>query len=110
MEGYEQINAFVTPAYSYVEGNKREHYYYDSQNCFYHELFIATGDDGKRRDGKKYWIIEPYKPEGITITEENYEEVKSQIKWVVSCSSEDNDEEKEWDFDKHCVKDGNKIN
>lgn len=104
MQGYEIITAFVRPAYSYIEGEEREHYYLDSQNCFYHEIVIATDDECKRKDGKKYWIIEPYKPEGITITEENYEEIKSQIKWLVSYSSEDDDEDKEWDFNNHCVK------
>lgn len=36
--------------------------------------------------------------------EENFDEIKPQIKWLVTDTSEDEDEEKEWDFDNHCVK------
>lgn len=105
MEGYELINNWCTPAYSYVEGDKKEHWWADSQNCFYYVICEETDPDtDKRYDGKKYWIIEPHKPEGIVITDKNYEELKSQIKWLVTDTSEESDSGKEWDFDKHGVK------
>lgn len=46
---------------------------------------------------KKHWLIEPVKPEGVKITEEN----EDLIKWIVSLGP-DNSEGKEWDFDNHC--------
>lgn len=96
---YEHLIAFATPAYSYEEGDKQEHYWIDSQNCFYYFLDDEPEDGpaGIMKDGKKDWLIEPVKPEGVKITEEN----EDLIKWIVSLGP-DNSEGKEWDFDNHC--------
>lgn len=105
IEGYEFIKSWCTPAYSYIEGDDHEHHWADSQNCYYHVYLDETDEEtGLRPDGKKYWIIEPLKPVGVTITNENYKEVMKQLKWVVTISSETYPEMKEWDFDNHCVK------
>lgn len=105
MEGYEIIQSWVRPAYSYVEGDERERYWVDSQNCYYHIVCEETDEKtDKRFDGKKYWIIEPYKPVGVILTEENFKELQPQIKWLVTDTSEEIHEEREWDFDNHCVK------
>lgn len=105
MEGYEIIKAIVRPAYSYIEGDPKEHYWVDSQNCWYHLICEETDEKTDQRfDGKKYWIIEPYKPVGIQITKENYEDIKHSIKWLVTDTSEKLDEEREWDFEQHKIK------
>lgn len=95
MIGYEIIRNWCRPAYSYIEGDEHEHYWVDSQNCYYYIVYEKTDEKtNKRVDGKKYWIIEPYKPIGITITEENYEEIKPQIKWLVTDTSEYEDKKR----------------
>lgn len=100
MEGYEHIVGWCTPAYSYVEGEDHEHYWVDSQNCWYYLICEETDEKTlKRLDGKKYWIIEPYKPKGVVLTEDN----ESCVRWLVTDTSEEFDEGKEWDFDKHCI-------
>lgn len=105
MEGYEILKNWCRPAYSYIEDDEHEHYWVDSQNCYYYIVCEETDEEsGQRIDGKKYWIIEPFKPIGVIITEENFDEIKPQIKWLVTDTSENEDEEKEWDFDNHCVK------
>lgn len=105
MEGYEHIINWYTPSYSYIEGDKCEHRWVDSQNCWYYLIVEETDEEtGKRFDGKNFWIIEPYKPKGVTITEENYNEIMPQLKWLVTVTSEKGDRGKEWDFENHCVK------
>lgn len=104
MEGYEIIQAFVRPAYSYVEGDGNEHYWLDSQNCWYHMISKETDEKtNKRFDNKKYWIIEPYKPKDVRITEENAIEWKPLIKWLVTDTSNEEDAGKEWDFINHKI-------
>ena len=92
---YEPIKAFVVPAYLYVEGNTHENYWVDSQNLFYH-VFLDDVKDGLI-DGKKFWMISPYKPIGIKITQEN----EGLVKWLVEESTDVEDNELEWDFENH---------
>lgn len=102
MEGYEIIRAFIRPAYSYIEGDNRERYWVDSQNCYYHIVCEETDEQTNLRfDGKKYWIVEPFKPKDIVLTAENWSENKNKIKWLVTDTSEDCDSETEWDFKEH---------
>lgn len=104
MDGYEIIKNWCRPAYSYIEGDKKERYWVDSQNCWYHMICEETDEKtDKRFDEKKYWIIEPYKPIGIQITNDNFEEIKPKIKWLVTDTSEVDDRGKEWNFEKHQV-------
>lgn len=91
---YTYISGFVTPAFSYIEGDEKISYWVDSQNCFYH--IVPTEEGEELIDGKNWWIIEPMKPEGITIN--NQEEWNKYVKWFVSFSSISEDEDLEWDF------------
>lgn len=114
---YTSINNFVTPAYLYIEGNPHEEYWVDSQNLFYYMYLQQPDDKGNFElpkiavnketnligpEGKKWWIIEPVKPEGETITEDNYQDL---VKYMVTeCWDIDFDTyEHEWNFDKHGV-------
>lgn len=90
---YEYLKGFVTPAYSYIEGDEKIRPWKDSQNCYYH---ILLTEDEELIDGKNWWIIEPMKPKGIVIN--NQEEWDKYIKWFVSFSSISEDEKLEWDF------------
>lgn len=105
MKDYKPIIALVKPAYSYVEGDDKEHYWLDSQSCFYYMIYEETDENTfQRHDGKKYWIIEPYIPKDITISDKNFKDVEPLIKWFVTDTSEECDEGKEWNFEKHNVK------
>lgn len=110
-ENYELVCAVVTPAYTYIEGEKREKYWVDDQNMLYHFFYDEEHGDGETYvETRKYWVISPYKPKGTKITPENAD---SLIKWLVSFSwhtsthPEHDDIEYdlyEWDFENHCIK------
>lgn len=85
------MNALVVPAY--VKGEKREEYWEDIQNCLYYYFSDKAAPDDE------YWIISPVKPVGVQITDDNADV----IKWVVYIGPND-DEECEWDFDNHRIK------
>lgn len=89
---YEYLKGFVTPSYSYIEGDKKVRAWRDSQNCYCHIIPI----EDKLIDGKNWWIIEPVKPKGMTIN--NQEEWNKYVKWFVTLSSIYEDEGCEWDF------------
>lgn len=99
---YEHLSGFVIPAYSYEEGDKNEQFWVDSQNCLFYFLDDEPDDGpaGIMKDGKKHWMMDPIKPVGIKITEDNIDLVR----WIVTIGP-DEDMEKEWDFDNHRVKD-----
>jgi len=115
LEGYEMVNAFVTPAYWFVEGDEKERYYLDEQNMIYHELLLgdklSQEEFDKHVETRKYWIISPYKPKGKKVTEENAYDI---VKWLVSDSYHTDLQSPymddvdyagyEWDWEKHCVK------
>lgn len=82
-KNYELLQGFVIPCYSYSEGDKEETYWVDSQNCFYYIL----EDDNVNA---KTWVILPYKPKGVKITNDN----QDLIVWLTEGY-------KEWDFDNH---------
>lgn len=90
---YVPLYGFVIPAYLYIEGEEKERYWVDSQNIDYY-LYNKNIID----DNKNWWMICPYKPEGVTITAENQEEL---VKWCVYDTSVDDDEDKKWDFETH---------
>lgn len=93
---YVPLTGFCTPAYRFIEGENVESFWVDSQNCY-----ILTVPDGDETliDGKNYWIIEPAKPKGMKI--DNEEQFKQHCKWLVFWSSIEDDEDKEWDFKEH---------
>lgn len=96
-DDYEIVKGNVVPCYSYTEGDDGEMYWIDFQNaCYYMES--DAGDDGLI-EGKKWWIVYPYKLKGSTITEDNMDEV---VKWFVSESYDMSGYGLEWDFDNHC--------
>jgi hypothetical protein len=95
IDGYEHLQHWVIPCYRYIEGDPDEEMWIDTQNCYYYTFEDA--DDNDLIDGKKYWIIEPFKPKGMTITEEN----KDQVRWFVAFCSDTEDHDKEWDFETH---------
>lgn len=119
LENYEFIKNWCVPNYWYEEGKPREEYWVDSQNLFYHKFYQdfydlgLVDDDGNpikdengedKKDPRKWWLISPYKPKGVTITEEN----EDLIKWLVEESYLDSEEKDyefyEWDFENHCIK------
>ena len=98
---YEAMHGFAVPVYRFVEGEDSEHFWVDSQNCVYYTYHDEEYDEGTGLiGGKNWWMMFPYKPKGTTITEEN----QNLIKWFVGDSSKEEDVDKEWDFDKHRVK------
>lgn len=102
IENYEIVKVQVRPVYSFVEDDSKEHWWLDSQNCYYYLLCEELDSNtDKRYDGKKYWIIEPHLPKGFVVTEGNIEEAALQFKWLVTFTSEEEDEGKEWDFKNH---------
>ena len=117
LENYEYLKSWCVPQYWYEEGKPREEYWVDSQNLDYHKFIEEMIDIGlideeynpikdengeDKKDPRKWWIIAPYKPKGVTITQDN----SDLIKWLVSESyhSDDDYEFYEWDFGKHCIK------
>lgn len=102
MGEYEFIFANIVGVYRYIEGEKCEQYWVDSQNCEYN-TFHAKGYDEETEliDGKNWWIIWPAKPIGYTPTEEDMK--KPWKWWYVMDSSKTEDHNKEWNFEKHCV-------
>lgn len=88
---YEFLKGFVTPAYSYIEGDNECRGWVDSQNCYYNII-----PDEDLIDGKNYWIIEPVKPKNVKVS--NQEDWDKYVKWFVSISSVGEDEGLEWDF------------
>ncbi len=94
---YEYICGLIVPSYFYKEGDKHETYWVDSQNALYH-VYNDVDDDTGLIDGKKWWLLDPRKPKGTTLTEEN---AKDLVKWFVDDSYDGEDVDKEWDFKEH---------
>lgn len=100
IENYEPLSGLATPCFSYIDGDEKEKFWYDSLTFF----FIHDFEDGDLIDGKKYWCIEPHKPKGFEMTKKNLENAPSDpIKWFVTFSSVDEDVDKLWNFEKHTV-------
>lgn len=93
---YRHIQGFCTPAYSYIEGEQKEISWVDSQNCYMH---IIPEDSFSKINGKHYWIIEPMAPESVTIHDENDWDLY--VKYLVTLSSNTDDEDLEWNFKLH---------
>ena len=99
---YELIGGFAIGCYRFIENeDTEEHFWVDMQNC---EYYTHHSDDYNEETwllgGNNWWILLPFKPIGTTITKEN----QNLVKWFVGESSKPGDEDKEWDFDKHSVK------
>lgn len=99
MGGYELLNGFATPAYQYMEGWEQEMSWVDSIHLYLH-IDDIMNEETNLIDGKNWWIIEPMKPKGTTVTEENHKDI---VKWVVTDTSVESDWNKEWNFDRHKV-------
>lgn len=93
---YEELKCAILPCFLYYEGVKKEEYWVDIQNCFYHKI-----DDDELWE-KPHWIITPYKPTGTVVKEDDDPNI---IRWFVSLSKNCVDNDKEWDFVNHCPKD-----
>ena len=91
----EPVKAFVVPCYTYSEREKSEEYWVDFQNMFYY--FMGEEDENGLVEGKKYWVISPYKPQNVVITKEN----SNLVKWVVEFATDTDDVDYEWDFKEH---------
>ena len=91
----------VVPVYRFVEGEKKEEFWIDAQNCDYYTYCNEEYDEETSLlGGKNWWIMWPYVPEGT----KNEEVTKEIVRWVVDFSSVNNDIDKEWDFENHKVK------
>lgn len=98
---YEPLLGNIIPVYRFIEGQKTEEFWMDAQNCCYYTYCDGKYDDETRLyDGKNWWLLWPYIPEG-TKTEDVTKEI---AKWIVDDSSIEVDVDKEWDFKKHQVK------
>ena len=97
IDNYEYLKNFVVPCYRYIEGEKKEKYWVDIQNCEYFTYDKVDDSNGLFRGKKNFWIIWPCKPKGVTLTEDN----QDLVKWFVCDSSVEEDENLEWDFDNH---------
>lgn len=62
---YEELKCAILPCFLYYEGAKKEEYWIDIQNCFYHKI-----DDDELWE-KPHWIITPYKPTGTIVKEDD---------------------------------------
>lgn len=105
---YQILDNEIRGCYRYVEGDERESFWVDSQNCYYYtyEDEDAHFDDKTQLlNGKRWWMIDPVKPHGTIITKEN----QNLVKWVVFDGTDDKDSFKEWDFKNHCPTE-NKLN
>lgn len=98
IKGYEPLKNWVVPCYTYMEGDECENYWVDTQNAMYYTL--EDEDENGLIDGKKYWLIFPYKPENVTVTKENINDI---VRWFVDFATNTEDIELEWDFDNHRV-------
>ena len=103
---YVLLNNTIRPCVRYIadeEGKPaNEELWVDEQNCMYYTFIDENAHyDEKTRlvDGKKYWIISPFKPRGTKVTEENQWDL---IKWFVTDCTDEDDLNKMWDRDK-CV-------
>lgn len=101
MEEYEYLSGFTVPAYKYVEGWVHEKCWVDSIHL-YLVITDEMDEETNKIDGKNWWMIEPMKPKGVTVTEKNYNDV---VKWFVTETCVEEDCKKEWDFVEHKVKD-----
>lgn len=102
---YEYIFRNIIGVYRYIENDETERYWVDSQNCMYHTNEGGNEDYDEETDlidGKNWWIIWPAKPIGYELTIEDCN--GEWPHWYVIESSKVEDENKEWDFNKHCVK------
>ena len=96
LSNYVPLSGFVTPAYVYIEGTDNECGYVDSQMCY---IKIIPENPHDLIDGKNWWIIEPFKPEGVVIN--NEEDYNKYVKYLITVSSIEEDELLEWDFETH---------
>ena len=104
-EEFEYIFHNVVGVYRYIEDDDKESYWIDSQNCMYYTNEGGAEDYDEKTDligGKNWWIIWPAKPIGYEPTKEDYK--GEWPYWYVFESSKTEDQKKEWDFKKHCVK------
>lgn len=92
---YEILKNEIRPCYRYIEDESVEKCYADEQNCVYNTDKIS--DENLKINGKRYWIISPYKPKGVTINKGN----QNLVKWFVSDCTDENDFNKLWDFTNH---------
>lgn len=90
----------IRPCYTYKEDDDHEDTWIDDQNAEYN-LYNDVDKDTGLIDGKKWWMISPYKPKGSVVTKENEKELLS---WRVSDSYDGSDIDKEWNFKEHKVK------
>lgn len=94
---YTYISGYVTPACRYIEGEEKVTYWIDFQNCMVHTVPEEGEEETAKTNGKNWWIIEPMKPKGMVIS--NQEEWNKYVKWFVTWSSIYEDEDCEWDFE-----------
>lgn len=99
---YILMSGWVMPCYWYEEGKDREEYWVDSQNMDYYKFVedLEDEDGNEIEDTRKWYVISPFKPKDVVITEDN----EGLVKWLVSSSYNDEGIKCEWDFDKHCIK------
>lgn len=113
LNDFELVIANVLPCYWYEEGNGKEEFYIDEQNCDYHKFIDSNIFNNNEKETRKWWKIMLYKPSNVKdITKETY----PLCKWLVEDSyhsmrniydNDDDDidyEKYEWDFTNHCIK------
>ena len=61
---------------------------------------LEDEDGNEIEDTRKWYVISPFKPKDVVITEDN----EGLVKWLVSSSYNREGIKCEWDFDKHCIK------
>ncbi len=98
---YVPLRGNVVPVYRFIEGDKKEEFWVDAQNCDYYTYNDEDFDEETQLiNGKNWWIMWPYVPEGT----KNENVTNEIVRWMVDFSSVSDDINKEWDFDNHKVK------
>lgn len=90
IDNFKPIIGNIVGNYKYIEGEKEERFFADSQTCEYYTYINPHNE-------KNWWILWPYIPkEDTCITKDN-------IVWFVDDSNIEEDINLMWDFKNHCV-------
>lgn len=103
MKNYEIIQLTIRPCYIYIEGEDIEEFWIDDKNAL--DTYLHEDSDNKpgylkEDETIRHYLIQCYKPKGISIDETN----EHLCKYVVWLGPTD-EMFHEWDFENHCSTD-----
>jgi len=100
IENYKGLEGDFIGVFRYIEGDDKESFWIDFQNCMYYTYCKNYDDDTHLLGGKNWWILWPHIPKNDDTIIKN-DDGTSNVVWFVDDSSIETDIEKEWDFNNH---------